>query len=111
MSLQDDILQKLDQSLISEKVKTFWRGRLNQLNETQKKELLSILKTEDDLVQDALNKQTNPATKQQRYKKLLVDMKKLARTMKRDFMHQAEESDQAEEKDQLDALDNELNNL
>lgn len=110
---QDQILALLETSLIAEELKTVWRSKLPTLTDPQKAELLGILQSEKERIGSAIQneQQKNNEQNQALYRQLLVDMKNLAETFKKNGLKNAEQKSQTQENTVLTSLEQELSNL
>jgi hypothetical protein len=106
LSTEDKIQKLLAISVVSDEFKKYWAEHLSTLNESQKKDLLEILESEQSLLQAEVDKLNQNA-----YQELKKDLGNTARTLNNSMRNELEAKVRGEEEAQLRTLEETLNNL
>lgn len=103
---EPQIQKYLKKSLIDEEMKTFWQKKLPELNDSQKQQFLEILQDEERLLKKAVDETNTPI-----YKKMIEDMKALAKKLIKKYREKSESIEKEQEQETLQNLEDELHNL
>ena len=100
------IKELLAKSILDKEVKNYWSEALDRINDQQKDKLLNILNYEQEEIKKKID-----VEKSKNYQQLLVEMKNLAKNMKKEFIGKLNKKQSKKDQEMLRKLEEELNNL